>query len=177
MGIEITSSGENIGQDFVDSINKSMQEANRQSADYMRFKIRLSYDNRGFLDPKSKRDGAVEWEPTTYIAKKNRKTYPKSSAGQKKGKKGLTQKQARYLFVAPTLVDTGKLRGSITEEEELFSPMELNTYTGASVDYIETHEEGGTYKGRDVPARPSQYITEPEIAMIEKIFERAFNSA
>jgi hypothetical protein len=177
MPVQIVTPTEQIGKDFVDSMNKSIQDANRQTADFMRFKIKISYDNKGFLDPRMKREGAEDWKPTTFIAKKKRKTYPKSTAGQKTGKKGLTQKQSRYLFVAPTLVDTGKLRDSITEEEELFSPMELNTFIGASEKYIETHEQGGKIDGHDVPPRPSQYITEPELVLIEKIFEKAFNNA
>ncbi len=177
MGIEIETDIKNFGNDFVKSTTDAMHDANRQASDLMRHKIKQSYENRGFLDPSSKREGAIEWEPTTIIARKKRKSYPKGSAGQKKGKKGLTQQQSRYLFTSPTLVDTGAQKDSVTEEEELFSPMELNIYTGASKPSIETSEEGGQIDGHEVPARPSQYITEKEFSLMEKIFIRAFNNA
>lgn len=170
---EITKETEN----FVKRVTKNMHEATRKASDYMRQRIRLSYDNRGYAEPKSRREGAIEWKPTTFIARKARKNYPKSTAGQKKGKKGLTKRQSAYLWTSPTLEDTGELKGSITEEEELFNPMELSVHTGASKDYIAIHEEGGTYKGLPVPERPSQYINDSELKTIEKVFLKAFHDA
>jgi phage gpG-like protein len=109
------------------------------------------------------------------MARKSRKTYP--AGGGKVGKKGLTQTQARYLFASPTLTDTGALKSSITEEEELFSPMEATSFVGASLEYIATHEEGGSYDGHEVPARPSQFITEDEDSFILRIFKRLLSRA
>lgn len=177
VGVKLQQSPKTFGDDYVNDIVTSMQEAQREASAYMAAMIELSYHNRGFLVPKSPRPQAEVWEPTTRIARENRKMFPKLNKFSRVGKKGYTQKQAQYLYASPTLVDTGALKNSITEEEELFHPMVMDTYIGATEPYIATHEEGGTYKGYDVPARPSQYITEKEENFILKLFKRAFKRA
>ena len=122
------------------------------------------------------RDGSRQsWEPTSRIALTMRKTYPQTGA-KKTGKKGYTQAQARFLFSAPTLVDTGALRDSIqTLEMSLDTNPEI-MFIGSPLPYAPLMGLGGKAtlpdgKQIDVPARDFLFFTEMDFLQINSTFE------
>jgi phage gpG-like protein len=152
------------------SINKSAERAITKGALFQVKQIDLSYENRGFLKENPRGFGYEPVDPTTRRAKMARKTYPQ---GKPQPGKRFTQAQARYLFAADSLVDTGRMRAGLNIQREDTNDKKT-ALIGTDIAYIQTHELGGRFKGNTVPARPTQHATEQEINELERIAIKEF---
>jgi phage gpG-like protein len=167
-----------------DSILKRIQTQTRKAVNkstlFVAKQFDLAYENEGFKQANRRGFGFKSWIPTTRAAERNRKKYPRASATQKTGVKGFTQAQARYLFGANTLEDTGKMRASLGIEIQDI-PNNLKAFVGVGVKYITTHEKGGTVtingNSFTVPARPNQHLTEQEVKEVENTFIKEYKNA
>lgn len=161
-------------ESFKTDIYNRIIKAHNESAFYMAHRIDLSYENRGFLQPRSKRGEPVPLIPTSRIARMNRKSYPGGGSEQRKGKKGLTQQQAQYIYSSPTLEDTGAMRAGTGTDHEFNKMQSYKSFVGTDKEYIATSEDGGTYKGHDVPARPIQIIYDFELPGLDNSYLKGF---
>jgi len=126
------------------------------------------------VKPQGKRDGEGEgWKRTSIMAMRLRKTFPRARG--KRGADGLTEEQRRYIYSAPTLVDTGALRDSINVTQVTRTAKSITVYIQDNKSYGGIHEKGGTtvINGRNIiiPKRSFLFLTNMDIKRIEAIIE------
>ncbi len=140
----------NLTSDIEKQVLSGLERGMKKSASLMESQLDTAFDNEGIRRGKR----STEWIQTTEIAAANRKNPP-------------TKNQLAY-GTYKTLVDTGNMRRSITTVLNKAKAL-WEQFTGASVDYIKTHEKGGKFKGKDVPPRPNQYWLQEDIDEASKL--------
>lgn len=128
-----------IESDLMDDCEEGMTAFARQWPD----RIREVFEREGTRGSEA---AASVWKPTTAVALRNRKN-PVMDPSDSNWR---------------TLVDTGNLRASITHEVARGKKGIITGQAYSEVPYAKDMQEGSTYQGRPVPARPFLFGVEPD---------------
>lgn len=116
--------------------------------------VTLAENIQDTFDFQGKRGGSPQWEPTSVIALRNRVNVPSEQEIQTGNFK--------------TLIDTGTLQDSI---EDSFDESTLTLEVGSDLHYAKGMQEGTSFKGHEVPARPFVFLTDDDSDEIDDILE------
>jgi phage gpG-like protein len=170
MSVKFDISPKDLFKGLDKELNRALSKGLDESAKFMKSQFELVFENRGATE-NERAFGFEMFEPTTATALRGRQTYPSD---------GSIQERRNYEENADTLVDTGRLRDSIAIEEDNIKNEQIR-FVGAGVQYIETHEDGGTItvdgESHDVPARPFQHMTEDEQQNVENLILKEVREA